>query len=144
MADTKTIQRAVAMLSYEDVAKAAEWLTRAFGFREVDRVTGEDGTVSHLELDLDGARVMLGWPGPDYQNPTHHAEVCEDARKWLEPPFVIDGVLVYVEDVDAHCERARTAGARILRGPIDEFYGRIYAAADLEGHRWMFHQLPRD
>jgi uncharacterized glyoxalase superfamily protein PhnB len=144
MADTQTIQRAVAMLSYEDVAQAAEWLTRAFGFREVDRVTGEDGTVSHLELDLDGARVMLGWPGPDYQSPAHHAEVCDHARKWLQPPYVIDGVLVYVQDVDAHAEQARAAGAEILRGPVDEFFGRIYAASDLEGHRWMFHQLPRE
>jgi uncharacterized glyoxalase superfamily protein PhnB len=143
MDDTRTVQRAVPMLSYEDVAKAAEWLTRAFGFREVDRVTGEDGTVSHLELDLDGARVMLGWPGPEYQSPAHHAESCEHARRWLEPPHVIDGVLLYIEDVDAHSRRARAAGAEILRGPVDEFYGRIYTAADLEGHRWMFHEIPR-
>ena len=68
---------------------------------------------------------MLGWPGPDYHSPAHHAEVCEHARKWLQPPFVIDGVLVYVENLDAHAERARAAGAEILRGPIDEFFGRI-------------------
>jgi uncharacterized glyoxalase superfamily protein PhnB len=141
MADTHTAQRAVPMLSYEDVARASGWLQRAFGFREADLVADEDGTVSHVELDLGGARVMLGWPGPDYQSPGHHAEVCERTRKWLEPPYVIDGVLVYVEDVDAHAERARAAGAQILRGPVDEFFGRIYTATDLEGHRWMFHQL---
>jgi uncharacterized glyoxalase superfamily protein PhnB len=81
--------------------------------------------------------------GARLQSPIHHAEVCEHARKWLQLPFVIGGILVYVEDVDAHAERARAAHAEILRGPVDEFYGRIYAAADLEGHRWMFHQLPR-
>ena len=141
MAHTRSTQRAVPMLSYEDVARAWEWLQRALGFREVDRAADADGTVSHAELDLGGARVMLGWPGPEYQSPAHHAEECEHARKWLKPPYVIDGVLVYVEDVDAHAERARAAGAEILRGPVDEFYGRIYAVADLEGHRWMFHQL---
>lgn len=141
MVDAQTTQRALPMLSYEDVAGASEWLGRAFGFREVDRIADEDGTVSHVELDLGGARVMLGWPGPAYQNPAHHAEVCGHARRWLEPPYVIDGVLVYIDDVDAHAEQAQGAGAEILRGPVDESFGRIYTAADLEGHRWMFHQL---
>ena len=61
-------QRAVPMLSYEDVGAAAEWLSRAFGFRERgERYTEPDGRVTHAELDLDGAQVMLGWPGPEYQ-----------------------------------------------------------------------------
>jgi uncharacterized glyoxalase superfamily protein PhnB len=141
MGDMQTAQRAVPMISYEDVARATEWLQRTFGFQEVDRFADEDGTVSHVELDLGGARVMLGWPGPDYQSPARHAEVCGHAKKWLEPPYVIDGVLVYVGDIDVHAERARAAGARILLGPLDEDFGRIYTAADLEGHRWMFHQL---
>jgi hypothetical protein len=37
--------------------------------------------------------------------------------------------------------RARAADADILRGLVHEFFGRVYSAADLEGHRWMFHQL---
>jgi len=85
---------------------------------------------------------MLGWPGPEYRSPAHHAEECEQARKWLEPPHVVDGVLVYVDDVDAHCDRARVVGATILSEPRDELFGRIYKAADLEGHRWMFIQVP--
>jgi uncharacterized glyoxalase superfamily protein PhnB len=136
-------QRAVPMLSYQDVGAAVDWLSRAFGFREIgQRYTEADGTVTHAELDLDGAQVMLGWPGADYQSPAHHAQVCEHARKWLDAPYVIDGVLVYVEDVDQHIERARSAGATILGDLGDEPYGRLYRAADLEGHRWMFLQPP--
>jgi PhnB protein len=136
-------QRALPMISYENVAAAIDWLTEAFGFRERgERYTEADGTVTHAELELDGAVVMLGWPGPDYRGPAKHAVECEQARRWLDVPYIVDGVLVYVDDVDAHCEHARAAGATILREPKDEPYGRLYNAADLEGHRWMFMQAP--
>ena len=129
------------MLSYEDVAAAIDWLGAAFGFRqEGPRYTDPDGRVTHVELRLDGASVMLGWPGPDYRSPAHHAEECDQARRWLATPWVIDGVHVSVDDVDAHYERAREAGATILREPEDLPFGRLYSAADLEGHRWMFMQ----
>jgi uncharacterized glyoxalase superfamily protein PhnB len=129
------------MVSYEDVGAAIDWLSSAFGFRESgERYTDDEGRVTHAELELGGALVMLGWPGPDYRGPRRHAEECEQARKWLEVPYVVDGVLIYVDDVDAHCERARAAGAAILREPRPESYGRLYNAADFEGHRWMFSQ----
>jgi PhnB protein len=145
MAETTTevTQRATPMLSYESVAEALDWLTQAFGFRESgQRYTDDEGRVTHAEVELDGGLVYLAWPGPDYQSPDHHAEVCDHARKWLNVPYVVDGVHVYVDDLDAHYERAKQAGARILREPLDEPYGRLYNAADLEGHRWMFMQAP--
>jgi PhnB protein len=136
-------QRAVPFISYENVGAAADWLAKAFGFQERgERYTEPDGTVTHAELELDGAVVMLGWPGADYRSPARHAQECEQARKWLEPANVVDGVLVYVDDVDAHSEHARAAGASILCEPTDEPYGRLYKVADLEGHRWMFMQVP--
>jgi uncharacterized glyoxalase superfamily protein PhnB len=141
MAETTNAQRSVPMLSFEDVGAAVDWLSRTFGFRESgERYTDYEGRVTHAELELGGALVMLGWPGPDYRSPQRHAEECEQARKWLEVPYVMDGVLIYVNDVDAHCERARAAGATILREPATESYGKQYTAADLEGHRWMFFQ----
>jgi uncharacterized glyoxalase superfamily protein PhnB len=134
-------QRAVPLVSYEDVGAAAEWLTKAFGFRERgERYADSEGRVTHAELELDGAIVMLGWPGPEYRSPRSHAAECERARKWLEPANVVDGVLVYVADVGAHHDRARGAGATILTEPVDEPYGTVYKAGDLEGHRWMFIQ----
>jgi uncharacterized glyoxalase superfamily protein PhnB len=129
------------MLSYEDVAAAVDWLSNAFGFRESgERYTDDEGRVTHAELELDGGLVMLGWPGPEYRGPRRHAEGCGQARKWLEVPYIVDGVMISVDDVDAHCERARAAGATILREPKTEPYGRLYNAADPEGHRWMFLQ----
>ena len=75
---------AIPMLSYEDVGSAIDWLTEAFGFRESgQRFTDEDGRVTHAELSLDGATVFLGWPGPEYHSPAHHAQECEQA----ESPF---------------------------------------------------------
>ena len=131
-------------LSYEDVGSATGWLERAFGFRERadQRFMNEDGRVTHAELEYGGGTIMLGWPGPEYQSPSHHAQGCEAASRWLSLPYNIDGVHVWVEDVDAHCESARAAGATILREPETEPYGRLYNAADLEGHRWMFMQAP--
>jgi PhnB protein len=133
--------RATPMMSYEDVGAAIDWLGEAFGFREAgQRFTDDEGRVTHAELELDGATVMLGWPGPDYRSPKRHAEECEQAARWLSTPWVVDGVHVDVDDVDRHFEQARSAGATILREPEDLPVGRLYSAADLEGHRWMFMQ----
>ena len=58
------------MVSYEDVAAAIDWLRQAFGFEESgERFTDDEGRVTHAELSLDGATVMLGWPGADYRSP---------------------------------------------------------------------------
>ena len=114
-------------LLYEDAGAAVEWLSRAFGFREVERMEGEDGTVGHAEMEVgEGARIFLGGPGGDYRSP-----------KSLGTRTVL--VYLYVEDVDEHCARAREAGAEIVEEPADQPYGeRRYAAADLEGQHWYF------
>lgn len=140
MAETRQIQRsAIPMLSYEDVGGALDWLVRVFGFRERgERYRDDDGRVTHAEIELDGAVVYLGWPGETYMSPAHHAEVCAHARDMFAVPFVVDGVHITVDDIDAHCEHARAGGATILREPESEPFGRLYSAADLEGHRWMF------
>ena len=85
---------------------------------------------------------MLASPTPDYESPARHRETCEAAARWSRVPWVIDGVQVEVDDVDAHHERAGSAGARLLTPIRDEPYGRLYNAEDLEGHRWMFIQPP--
>jgi uncharacterized glyoxalase superfamily protein PhnB len=134
-------QRAIPMLSYEDVGAAVDWLCGAFGFEESgQRYTDDEGRVTHAEIELGGGLVMLGWPGPSYRSPLHLAAECEQARQMYDVPYIVDGVMVYVDDVDAHYERARSAGAVILREPETEPYGRLYNAADVEGHRWMFMQ----
>jgi uncharacterized glyoxalase superfamily protein PhnB len=136
------VQTVVPMLSYEDAAAAIDWLERAFGFRErrEARHTNRDGAVSHAELNAGDGVIMVATPTPDYRGPKRHAEECEASRRWLAAPWVIDGVLVHVDDVAAHRERAEAAGAEMLSGIEENPFGRLYRTADLEGHRWMFMQ----
>ena len=135
------MQTTVPMLTYENVGAAADWLCSAFGFRESgERYTDDEGRVTHAELSFGDGEVMLGFASPHYRSPRRHAAECEHAARWLDNPYVVDGVLVHVDELDAHLERARAAGADILRGPDDQPFGRLYAAADVEGHRWMFVQ----
>lgn len=127
------------MLAYEDGPAAIDWLCRAFGFTENFRLVDDNGSVGHAELQLGDALISLATPSPDYRSPKHHVETCADARKWHEVPWVINGLLVYVDDVDAHAEQARAAGARLLSEPADGGHGdRLYRVEDLEGQRWMF------
>ena len=141
-------QRIVPMLAYADGAAAIEFLTTACGFveDESERYTAEDGSVGHAELVLDGDRIMLATPTPDYEGPGRHREHCDAARTWLDNPWVIDGVFVRVDDLESHYARAKAAGAVILREPDEPGVGfRVYSAEDPEGHRWMFGQaLPAE
>jgi PhnB protein len=71
--------------------------------------------------------------------------VCDQARTWRETHYVVDGLYVMVDDVDAHYERAKARGARIERELEDQFYGdRTYALHDPEGHAWSFATHVRD
>ena len=128
----------VPMISYEDGIAALEWLRSAFGFRETARFTAPDGRLSHGEMEAGDGLIMLASPTPEYRSPKRHREVCEQARKWSTVPWIIDGVLVYVNDLDRHFEQAKTAGATILSAIEEGPPGRRYRAEDLEGHRWFF------
>ncbi|NUU20433.1 MAG: hypothetical protein HOV68_02795 [Streptomycetaceae bacterium] len=134
------------MLAYEDVGAALDWLAKAFGFRETARIAMPDGSIGHAEMETeDGGRLMFAEPTAAYRSPARHAETCADAAAWLAVPYVVDGVHVYVSDVDAHYARARDAGATMLSALEDsEFGGRRYRVADVEGHRWMFAAMPPD
>ncbi len=119
-------------LLYEDGAAAIEFLTGAFGFREVLRSQSPEGRVWHAELELGDGNVFLGEPGREYKNPRRLGTITV-------------GIHVYVSDVDAHCQRARAAGAEIREEPSDQEYGdRRYTAVDPEGHQWFFAQRVRD
>ena len=128
----------IPMLSYEDGIATLEWLTKAFGFRERNRLTASDGRLAHAEMEVGDGLIMLASPTPDYQCPKRHRQVCEPARKWSAVPWIIDGALVFVDDLDAHFTRSKAAGATILSGIEEGPPGRRYRAEDLEGHRWFF------
>ena len=131
----------VPMLAYEDGNAAMDWLIRAFGFNERTRYTADDGTLTHGELAIgDDGVVMLATPTARYESPAHHREHCEQAAAWSEVPYIIDGVLVEVDDLDAQFGRVKAAGAHILSEPEPADGGafRHFRVEDLEGHRWMF------
>jgi uncharacterized glyoxalase superfamily protein PhnB len=134
-------QRIVPFVGYEDAAAAIVWLERAFGFREKrDQRYEEDGTITHAELELNGAAIYLSAPA-GYASPRTLREESDAARRSNDNPWVIDGLFVQVDDVDAHHARAAAAGATILREPEEPGIGfRVYTAEDPEGHRWMFGQ----
>lgn len=135
-------QAVTPMMSYEDGAAAMDWLVSAFGFTERTRWHDGEGRVTHGELAAGDGLIMLAGGPPGYEGPRRHREHCAAAASWSEVPWVVDGIMVRVDDVDAHFERAKQAGARILSEPEDQPYGRLYRAEDLEGHRWMFQQPP--
>ncbi|HLQ12913.1 MAG TPA: VOC family protein [Steroidobacteraceae bacterium] len=138
--------RISAGLYYRNAAVMIDWLCLAFGFEVRLRVEGEDGRIAHSELSYGDAVVMVG------------EERRGDAQRFghdAASPVSVGGantqsLLVYVDDVDAHCARARAAGARIADEPKLHDYGaeywadRSYGAADPEGHLWWFTQRIRD
>jgi uncharacterized glyoxalase superfamily protein PhnB len=126
------VQTVFPYLLYEDVASMLDWLAKAFGFTEKLRFAGDDGSVTHAEMDVGGGSVMMGDPGADYKSP-------RNGGGWPAQ------VQVYVDDVDAHYERAKAAGAEIRQEPADMPYGdRRYDAYDPEGHLWSFSTHVRD
>jgi uncharacterized glyoxalase superfamily protein PhnB len=128
----------IPMIAYEDGPGAMDWLARAFGFKERARMLDANGRLSHGEMEAGEGIIMLATPSPDYQSPRHHRQSCAAAARWSSVPYIVDGVLVYVDDVEGHFKRAQDAGARILSGLESGEEGSRYRAEDLEGHRWMF------
>lgn len=128
----------VPFLTYEDGVAALDWLAKVFGFTETARVMSATGRLSHGEMSIGDGLIMLASPSADYEGPKRHRGNCESAAAWCALPWIIDGVLVYVEDVDEHCAWAKAAGAVILSEPEVRPPARRYRVEDLEGHRWMF------
>ena len=136
--------RITSAVYYDDAETAIDWLCNAFGFMVRIKVAGPDGSIVHSELEYGDGLVMVGQTGKD----------DEGKGVWQASqisPAAIDqrntqSLCVHVDDVDAHCERARTAGARIYREPETTDYGenfwtdRTYGARDPEGHMWWFMQ----
>jgi uncharacterized glyoxalase superfamily protein PhnB len=117
----------VPFLAYSDVERAIAWLSGAFGFTERLRTRPEpDGTIHHAQVVAGQGAIVL------------------TTRRGQEPPPGF-ALLVRVEDVDAHYERARQFGARILNPPkTAEFGERQYSVEDLAGYHWTFSQSVTD
>jgi uncharacterized glyoxalase superfamily protein PhnB len=132
-------------LFYDDAAKAIDWLCRVFGFEVRLKVEGEGGYIEHSELVFGDGLIMVGAAGGKSDRPRTH---CKSPRALGGANT--QSLCVCVDDADAHCARARAAGAKIISEPETHDYGeaywadRTYEAEDLEGHRWWFMQRVRD
>ncbi|GGS99755.1 VOC family protein [Nonomuraea spiralis] len=105
-----------ALARYEDARAAIDFLSEAFGFRLHESSKDADGVVKHAELFVGDDLIMIGRGDPGGP-----------------------GVYIAVDEVDAHHDRARAAGAVITMELTDQSYGsREYACEDPEGNRWFF------
>ena len=119
---------------YKDPWAALDWLERAFGFERTMVITDQDGKLGHSEMRVGDGLIYVGGEWADF----------------IASPASVGGkntqhVHVHLPGgVDAHCARARAAGAVILMEPTDQFYGdRSYRARDPEGHVWSFSEPVR-
>jgi uncharacterized glyoxalase superfamily protein PhnB len=116
-------------ITYQDVAAAMAWLAATFGFTEHyrygDPVSGVQAYLGHAYIMLNGAR-----PGDASPAQLGHRT---------------QSLTVFVDDVDAHYERTKSAGAKIVEELNETCYGeRQYGVLDLEGHHWLFSRHARD
>ena len=120
----------VPILVYEDVGKALEFLTRAFGFKE--RLRAEyGGSITHAQMDIGDGSIIIGKQGGPFKAPAGDT-VSQYAH-------------INVENVDQHFAKAKAAGAVILKEPQEMPFGvRQYTAKDIGGHWWTFSQNIKD
>jgi uncharacterized glyoxalase superfamily protein PhnB len=117
-------------LFYDDVEAAARFLQTAFGFTLAFTSPDPEGGLAHAQLTHGATLLMLGHAGGGGLG------LATSARGL---PKLHAGVYVFVDDVDAHCKRAREAGAKVMIEPADQPWGdRMYCAMDPEGQFWMF------
>jgi uncharacterized glyoxalase superfamily protein PhnB len=124
-------------LATTNAAAHIDWLCKAFGFEVRLEVEADNGKIAYSELLLGDGLVSV-------------ADRDDRGQDWFKSPKLLGGcsqaVCVFVDDLDAHCERARAAGATIATEPKTSDYGdgywvdRSYEAIDLEGHHWWFTQ----
>ena len=131
-------QQIIPMLSYEKGADMMDWLCSVFGFIEKTKWLDENGRLTHGEIAMGDSIIMLASPTSDYKSPVSLRKISEDLAKMYTIPYIINGVLAYVENIENHFKHAKANGAIILTEIERGTPGTRYRAEDLEGQRWMF------
>ena len=124
----------IAALVYKDNRAALAWLEKAFGFEISELLTDSKDDIVFAEMSRGDGFVRIS----------------SEFADWTKSPSSIGGfntqrMFVYLDSgIDAHCEHARNAGAKIFMEPNETFYGhRTYVAIDPEGHYWTFFQVTK-
>lgn len=132
-------------LYYRDAAAAIDWLCRSFGFTLRLKVEGEGGRIEHSEIEYGEAVVMVS----QEDAPNAPPRFGQRSASPLTAGVNTQGLMLYVDDVDAHCAQARAGGATIVSEPSVHDYGedhwadRSYGALDCDNHFWWFSQRLR-
>lgn len=118
-------------VTYRNVAAASDWLAAVFGFTEHYRY-GPLGSPGGAQMYLADAWIMLDGADTGQKSPA-------------ELGYGTQSLTVFVPDVGAHYENAKSAGALIVEDLHETPYGeRQYGARDLDGHYWLFSTHVRD
>lgn len=115
-------------LTVTDLDRSIRFYDDALGFKLTFSIPGPDGKLVFANVTNGDANLMLGvtpagQPDPAAQGPLG------------------SGVNLYVsvdndDDIDALFERARSAGARVIHEPTDQFWGdRDWTVADPDGYQ---------
>ena len=122
----------LAHVVYQDVSEAVVWLTRVFGFRETYHCGNTGGMVDGAQMFRGNAYLMVSGAHRAGSTPAKLGVYTQT-------------LTVFVENVDAHYRRAKSAGARIVEELNETCYGeRQYGVEDLDGHHWLFSQHAKD
>lgn len=111
------------LLWSDNVAQIVDWAISALDLTESWRAPDDGSPLEHVELLWPGGRVSVN---------------INDAYAGMGP----SGIALRVDDparVDALYERARKAGAEILRGPEDSRIAYSFTAQDPDGNQWWVH-----
>ena len=113
---------------YKDVDAAIQWLSSVFGFVEHYRY----GESSGAQMHLGNAWIMVRKARQGEATPSQLG--C-----WTQ------SLTVFVDDVEAHYQKAKAAGAKIVEELNETPYGEFqYGVEDLDGHHWLFARHARD
>jgi uncharacterized glyoxalase superfamily protein PhnB len=138
--------RLSSVIFYDDAAGAIDWLCRAFGFEVRLKIEGDGGRIEHSELVYDQALVMVGQSGDHPRRPKLPRGASPHSIGGANTQYL----MLFVDNADEHCARARAAGAAVVEEPALHDYGadywadRSYGALDPEGHLWWFTQRVRN
>lgn len=135
---------------YQQAGPMIDWLCEAYGFEVRLRIESDNGRIEHSELTFGEAVIMVGDERTGAQMRWGVPLVSPKTAGGLGAPVNTQCIMLFVDDVDAHCEQARKHGANIVDEPSLHDYGedywadRSYGAVDPEGHFWWFTQRIRD
>jgi PhnB protein len=108
-------------------AEALDFYARAFGAKQVRRMTAPDGRIAHAEIEIGDSRIMLSE---------------EFKEQGGTSPRTLKGtpvhIFLYVPDADATVKQAVSAGAQVVSPLADMFWGdRWGVLVDPYGHTWQ-------